>query len=90
MFFECKDEGCDKLFGSKKALNEHERTHQVNRPFKWYDHLFILRLNVFVAVVQYANSDLYNFRASVSTREFMTNLSPLSARSRVVESPSPR
>ena len=35
MFFECKDEGCDKLFSNKKALNEHQRTHCVDRPFKW-------------------------------------------------------
>lgn len=49
-----------------------------------------LTKSIDLSSVQYANSDLYNFRASVSTREFMTNLSPLSARSRVVESHSPR
>lgn len=36
MFFKCPIENCEKLFNCKKALKEHERTHNNNRPFKWY------------------------------------------------------
>eukprot|EP00347_Sterkiella_histriomuscorum_P013460 403364628 len=34
MFFNCNHSGCDKVFNCKKALKEHERTHNEDRPFK--------------------------------------------------------
>lgn len=34
MFFKCQIDGCGKLFNCKKALKEHERTHNSNRPFQ--------------------------------------------------------
>eukprot|EP00347_Sterkiella_histriomuscorum_P001460 403371956 len=34
MFFDCTQDGCGKVFNCKKALKEHERTHNQDRPFK--------------------------------------------------------
>ena len=33
VFYECKKENCFKKFSSKKALNEHKRTHKGERNF---------------------------------------------------------
>lgn len=35
MFFSCSEHECDKSFNCKKALKEHVRTHNKDRPFKW-------------------------------------------------------
>ena len=34
MFFECPENNCQQIFNSKKVLNEHKRTHKVDRPFR--------------------------------------------------------
>lgn len=36
MFFKCDFDNCNKLFNCKKALKEHNRTHDDDRPYKWY------------------------------------------------------
>lgn len=33
MFFKCKIEGCEDVFNCKKALREHERTHNDGNGF---------------------------------------------------------
>lgn len=57
MFFNCSHDGCDKVFNCKKALKEHERTHNQDRPFKWF--VFYNKNHIY-----YQNS--YSFKSDIS------------------------
>jgi len=35
MFFQCTIDQCKRMFVNKKALREHIRTHNENRPYTW-------------------------------------------------------
>ena len=76
MFFPCTQQECDKLFNCKKALKEHERTHNQDRPFKWYLDPLLLKI---IIIASCATRLLHSIHLYRSTLEFTTRNSPINA-----------
>ena len=70
MFFKCQIKDCEKVFNCKKALKEHERTHDQNRPFKW----LVKSLDIYVLAINVIKL-ARNTHPSKNMRESMVNRS---------------
>ena len=89
MFFPCTIKDCQKLFNCKKALKEHERTHNQDRPFKWYKFDYFILVLTYI-VVSYVIRHLRNTRRSKSMLGSTTRRNLTNAITRDVTKPSHR